>query len=79
MPGAMIAATLLVAFVDRMVIPSLLWLRDGLITFAVSPSSGLAPPHLPIDTWADIARGLDFWADRLCTRLEARTGRGRAP
>jgi hypothetical protein len=28
---------------------------------------------LPIDTWADVARGLDFWAERVCGRLEART------
>lgn len=32
---------------------------------------------LPIDTWADVDRALDFWADRVCARLEART-RGRA-
>ena len=29
---------------------------------------------LPIDTWADVDRALDFWADRVCGRLEARTG-----
>jgi len=34
---------------------------------------------LPVDTWAEVARAMDFWADRVCTRLEARTGRGRAP
>ena len=28
---------------------------------------------LPIDTWAEIDRALDFWAERLCTRLEKRT------
>jgi len=28
---------------------------------------------LPIDTWADVDRGLDFWANRICARLEART------
>jgi len=28
---------------------------------------------LPIDTWADIDRGLEFWAERVCRRLEART------
>jgi hypothetical protein len=27
----------------------------------------------PLDTWADIDRGLARWADRVCTRLEART------
>jgi hypothetical protein len=27
----------------------------------------------PIDTWADIDRGLDAWAERVCGRLEART------
>jgi Protein of unknown function (DUF3313) len=27
----------------------------------------------PIDTWVAIDRALDFWADRLCTRLERRT------
>ena len=31
----------------------------------------------PIDTWAQVARAIDFWADRVCTRLEARTGRGK--
>jgi hypothetical protein len=33
---------------------------------------------LPIDTWADVDRALDFWAERVCSRLEARTG-GRGP
>ena len=28
---------------------------------------------LPIDTWADVERALDFWASRVCGRLEART------
>src|SRR5882724_2975705 len=47
MPAAMIAATLLVAFVDRIVIPSLLWFRDGLITLR-SRRPGRSPlPHLP--------------------------------
>jgi hypothetical protein len=32
---------------------------------------------LPVDTWADVDRALDFWAERVCARLEARTGRGR--
>src|SRR5262245_53589799 len=27
----------------------------------------------PIDTWADVDRALDFWANRVCGRLEART------
>jgi hypothetical protein len=32
---------------------------------------------LPIDTWAEVDRALDFWAERVCARLEARTrGRG---
>jgi hypothetical protein len=31
------------------------------------------PGAPPIDTWADLDRALDFWADRLCARLEART------
>ena len=31
----------------------------------------------PVDTWPQVARALDFWADRVCSRLEARTGRGR--
>jgi hypothetical protein len=31
----------------------------------------------PIDTWAEVDRALDFWAERVCARLEART-RGRA-
>jgi hypothetical protein len=30
---------------------------------------------LPLDTWADVDRALAFWADRACSRLEARTGR----
>ena len=29
---------------------------------------------LPIDTWADVDRALGFWAERVCSRLEARTG-----
>jgi hypothetical protein len=33
---------------------------------------------LPIDTWADVDRALEFWAERVCGRLEART-RGHAP
>lgn len=33
---------------------------------------------LPIDTWQHVDRALDFWAARLCGRLEART-RGRTP
>ena len=33
---------------------------------------------LPINTWADVDRALDFWAQRMCARLEART-RGRTP
>jgi uncharacterized protein DUF3313 len=33
----------------------------------------------PIDTWAQVTRAMDFWADRVCTRLEARTGKTRAP
>jgi len=28
----------------------------------------------PLDTWAEVDRALAFWADRVCTRLEARTG-----
>jgi uncharacterized protein DUF3313 len=28
---------------------------------------------LPIDTWAEVDRAIDFWAERVCTRLEART------
>lgn len=28
---------------------------------------------LPIDTWAHVDRALDFWAERMCARLEART------
>ena len=30
----------------------------------------------PLDTWADIDRGFARWADRVCARLEARTGTG---
>jgi hypothetical protein len=32
---------------------------------------------LPIDTWAEVDRALEFWAARVCARLEART-EGRA-
>ena len=32
----------------------------------------------PLDTWADIDRGFARWADRVCARLEARTGTGPA-
>ena len=28
----------------------------------------------PLDTWDDVDRALDFWAARLCMRLETRTG-----
>jgi len=28
----------------------------------------------PLDTWAEVDRAFAFWADRVCTRLEARTG-----
>jgi len=34
---------------------------------------------LPIDTWAEVTRAMGFWADRVCTRLEARTRRPVAP
>jgi hypothetical protein len=27
-----------------------------------------------LETWADVDRAFAFWADRMCTRLEARTG-----
>ena len=30
---------------------------------------------LPLNTWADVDHILDLWADRLCRRLEERTGR----
>jgi Protein of unknown function (DUF3313) len=33
---------------------------------------------LPIDTWAEVDRALDFWAARVCARLEARA-RGAGP
>jgi Protein of unknown function (DUF3313) len=32
----------------------------------------------PLDTWADIDRSFARWADRVCARLEARTGTGPA-
>jgi hypothetical protein len=32
----------------------------------------------PVDTWADVDRALEFWADRVCARLEARTRPNRA-
>ena len=28
-----------------------------------------------VDTWAEVDRAFGFWADRVCARLEARTGR----
>jgi hypothetical protein len=28
----------------------------------------------PFETWAEVDRALGFWAERVCTRLEARTG-----
>jgi hypothetical protein len=28
----------------------------------------------PIETWADVDRALDYWAERVCARLEARAG-----
>lgn len=31
---------------------------------------------MPIATWADVDRLFDFWATRVCARLEARTGAG---
>ena len=34
---------------------------------------------MPVDTWAEVARAMDFWADRVCTRLEARAGKRQAP
>ena len=34
---------------------------------------------MPVDTWAEVARAMDFWADRVCSRLEARTGKRQAP
>jgi hypothetical protein len=33
------------------------------------------PGAPPIATWADLDRAFAFWADRVCSRLEARTGR----
>jgi Protein of unknown function (DUF3313) len=30
---------------------------------------------VPLETWADVDRALDAWADRVCARLEARAGR----
>ena len=30
---------------------------------------------LPLDTWAEVDRALAFWANRVCSRLEARAGR----
>ena len=32
----------------------------------------------PLDTWADVDRGLARWTDRVTTRFEARAGRGAA-
>jgi hypothetical protein len=32
------------------------------------------PGAPPLDTWAEVDRMFGFWADRVCTRLEARTG-----
>jgi len=33
----------------------------------------------PLDTWADVDRGFARWADRVCARLETRTGTVPAP
>ena len=34
----------------------------------------------PLDTWAAVDRALDFWSERVCARLEARTrGKAAAP
>jgi hypothetical protein len=32
------------------------------------------PDRPAFETWADVERALDFWADRVCSRLEARAG-----
>lgn len=32
------------------------------------------PDRPPFETWAEVERALDFWADRVCARLEARAG-----
>jgi hypothetical protein len=47
---------------------------DRLLAAGVDRRRRDHPP--PIDTWAHVDRALDFWAARLCARLEART-RGR--
>jgi hypothetical protein len=33
------------------------------------------PGARPFETWAEVDRAFAFWAERACTRLEARTGR----
>lgn len=32
------------------------------------------PEVKPFETWSELDRALEFWADRVCARLEARTG-----
>jgi hypothetical protein len=50
---------------------------DQLLAAGVDRRREGAPP---LRTWADVDRALDFWAARVCARLEARTGaRRRGP
>jgi hypothetical protein len=46
---------------------------DRLLAAGVDRRRDSAPS---VDTWADVDRAIDFWAARVCGRLEART-RGR--
>lgn len=46
---------------------------DELLAQGIDRRAQGAPPRLP--TWDALDRALVFWADRVCARLEARTGR----
>ena len=65
----------LAAFIDAAAIEG--ELRDAatgeLLAQGVDRRQAGAPPRLP--TWEAVDRALAFWADRTCSRLEARTGR----
>jgi hypothetical protein len=44
---------------------------NALLACGIDWRRGDAPPF---ETWAEVDRALGFWADRVCTRLEERTG-----
>jgi hypothetical protein len=50
-------------------------IRDAQTNTLLAEGIDWRPRDLPpVETWAEIDRGLAFWADRTCTRLEARVG-----